>query len=144
MCDKIHRQKAEGHYAEGHYAEQHNPERHKSECNIMPNATLCRTTLPWMRHNAERQLYVGRLNSVWVNVARHTVGVSVTILGSWSKVGHISGSGSQNNEFGSTALICMYVKAGEKKLHWPDPGHSSGSPALCSCTAVGLPQDPPL
>ena len=83
MCDKIHRQKAEG-----HYAEQHNPERHKSECNIMPNATLCRTPLPLMRHNAERQLYICRsfnvvqLNIVWVNVARHTVGVSVTILGS--------------------------------------------------------------
>ena len=77
MCDKIHRQKAEGHYAEGHYAEQHNPERHKSECNIMPNATLCRTPLPLMRHNAERQLYVVRLNIVWVNVARHTVGLSV-------------------------------------------------------------------
>ena len=71
MCDKIHRQKAEG-----HYAEQHNPERHKSECNIMPNATLCRTTAIC------RSLNVVRLNIVWVNVARHTVGVSVTILGS--------------------------------------------------------------
>ena len=45
----IHRHYAERHYAERHYverqyAERHIAEQHKAECDILPNATLCRTT----------------------------------------------------------------------------------------------------